>query len=114
MFIPDTHELAWAAGFFDGEGSIFVIGKTHLGVRLAVGQTDVRPLHRFDEAVNSLGTLNKPIPKTNPKHNPLWIYQVQKFEYVQAIIALLWKYLSEPKREQARLALLTLQAIYRA
>lgn len=98
----DTHELAWAAGFFDGEG--------HVSCRrdgqkvLKVQQShDRQVLDRFQAAVGGIGSIKG--PWTNMAGNPLWSFQVQKFEYVQAIVAMLWKYLSPVKKEQARLAL---------
>lgn len=109
----DTHELAWAAGFFDGEGC--VSGGLKLGgskgtsnykarpyITLHCGQTDRYPLERFDAAVQHLGRFYGPYNHKGKKtyHRPWWQYSASTFEKVQAIVAMLWPFLSEPKREQ--------------
>lgn len=111
----DTHELAWAAGFFDGEGSTHVWQQTtpathgrkrtygpyaHLFV--SVGQYDRECLERFQRAVGGLGAIYQ-----NHKHRSgrLYSFQTGKFATSQAIIAMLWPWLSQPKRQQAAAAL---------
>lgn len=42
-------ELAWAAGFFDGEGCIHITGSF---TTIIIGQTDKEPLQRFLEIVH--------------------------------------------------------------
>ena len=111
----DHAELAWAAGFFDGEGSTFLNNRGARGrrwrptVRLGIGQTDVRPLERFKAAVGGLGTVRGPYgpyqTSSYVMRTPRWQWDVQGIELTQAIIAMLWKWLSPPKREQAARAL---------
>ena len=115
-------ELAWAAGFYDGEGCCFT-RKCGQGGRadpsyaimylgLSVVQTDRRPLERFHSAVEGVGTIVGEGPKTNAVRfakgwKPLYRWQCQSKSDVARVIELLWSYLSEPKREQietARLA----------
>ena len=99
----NREELAWAAGFFDGEGWTGLRGRA-LGMVLP--QTDPRPLQRFQVAVLGLGTIDGPWQPRNPKWKPKWTWRIQRFETVQAVAAMLWAFLSEPKREQARRALM--------
>jgi hypothetical protein len=94
----DTHELAWAAGFFDGEGSTSAhIGR---GIQLHLPQVDVRPLQRFQLAVCGLGTLRGPYPPKGKQQRSFCVWSLTKFEHSQAVIAMLWRYLSDPKKEQ--------------
>ena len=94
----NTHELAWAAGFFDGEGCTTFPLKSKDGrcyPVLIVGQKDLRPLFRFQKALGNIGTIYKPM------RNGISQWRCANFEAVQHVICCLWKFLSEPKREQA-------------
>lgn len=90
-------ELAWAAGFFDGEGSAFQMrGKKPGQVYLAlqVSQKDKRPLERFSKALG-IGRVRGPYKSHNGQS--FWAVSGKK---AQVVIEQLWPYLSEPKREQ--------------
>lgn len=102
-------KLAWAAGYFDGEGHT---GLTHKRrstrtVMIQIGSTDLEPLERFKDAVGGVGSINGPYERDNPAHQPYWQYACSSFEGVQHIMAVLWKYLSEPKRSQMHNAVMT-------
>ncbi len=95
-------ELAWAAGFFDGEGSARMDrrGKTP-SARVSIGHVDRRPLDRF-LCIVSAGSVTGPYHH-NTKKNPNWSayhsYQVYG-KSAHNVMAMLWPFLSEPKREQ--------------
>lgn len=106
----DSHELAWAAGFFDGEGCTSV-GRTvahpergiinqRTRMVTTVTQAHPGPLLRFQAAVGGLGAINGP-KQNGPRGQLIWNWRASSFEHCQAVIALLWKYLSQPKRDQA-------------
>lgn len=93
-------ELAWAAGFFDGEGCTtlgqikklaFGAPKTYLYPKLTVSQKDPRPLARFVEAVGE-GRLRGQGQRI---HN--WSVMGAK---AHVVMSKLYPYLSAPKREQ--------------
>lgn len=105
--IYSTHELAWAAGLFDGEGHTSFrkrsrnvqtggrqVYSTHI---FDVRQIDRRVLERFAAAVG-LGRVYGPYKPKNGR--PVWAFAVANFEDVQAISAMLWKWLSPVKRQQ--------------
>jgi hypothetical protein len=94
-------ELAWAAGFFDGEGHISRRVNDAAPPQVIVGQHyDPVCLHRFQAAVLGIGKVYGPyIYKTKPNNGPAFMYKVSSFENGQAVIAMLWKFLSEPKRQ---------------
>lgn len=100
--LPLNHqELAWAAGFFDGEGCSRSAGYSP---RVVIGQTDPRVLQRFKEAVGGLGLIYGPYDNKRGTNRPWadrWEYAATTFESAQAVITLLWKWLSPIKREQA-------------
>lgn len=90
-------ELAWAAGFFDGEGCISLANrKTKPSLRVSVCQMDRRPLDRFHKALGGLGVVWEPKPGMVSKA----CYWKTTTDQAMAVLSLLWCYLSEPKREQ--------------
>lgn len=103
----NREELAWAAGFFDGEGCSWVdrpnknqgYNRGHL--RLKIQQVEKDTLMRFQKALNGLGTVRGPYgPYKNSKSQPIHEWAADNFEHVQAAIAMMWTFLSPPKREQ--------------
>jgi len=109
--IPNwREELAWAAGFFDGEGSIGGYSnpeEAHISFVLRVYQTERTTLDRFHKAVLDIGAVNGPYFRQDRKehHKPAYMYSVCGHPQVQAVIALLWPFLSQPKKNQTRKAL---------
>jgi hypothetical protein len=92
-------ELAWAAGFFDGEGSCCIAngGSKWPSLRLSIGQRDDWVLHRFRKAVG-LGHINGPYERKTG--GALWFYRCQAHEEVLQVLLQLWPYLSPRKKEQ--------------
>lgn len=99
-------EVAWAAGFFDGEGNVSVTNKrlNSRTIMVQIGQVDREVLDRFKAAVGGVGNVNGPYDRTrssgNPNHRPYFQYSCSNKDGVQHIIDTLWPYLSSPKREQ--------------
>lgn len=101
----DRTELAWAAGFFDGEGSTFARtergrpGYRRLVVSVGQAGTDRRPhvLVRFRRAV-ALGRIGQ--------RDSDGVYRLRASgSSAHALIALLWPHLGAIKRRQAAAAL---------
>lgn len=100
----DREALAWAAGFFDGEGCVGA--STHQGqLFFCIKQTEPTVLHRFRAALGGLGHVCGPYKQRNPRHSDFWSYNLCSFEGVQAACAMLWIFLSEPKKQQIKSAL---------
>lgn len=107
----DTHELAWAAGFFDGEGSIGCIPyEGYATLQIAVVQNDRRPLERFLTVVGVGAIYERPPDKHRTNLCHAW--QTGKFEETQAVVAMLWPFLSQPKRDQAHRAMTAMRAYF--
>lgn len=111
MLTLNREELAWAGGFYTGEGwtGSTVINKTKANpdrhVRMAVSQVERAPLERFRNAVQ-LGKIRGPYP-AGKGARPISQWIVGSFEETQAAIAMLWPWLSPVKQEQARIVLRT-------
>lgn len=113
--VLDLAELAWAAGFFDGEGSTMVhTDKSRPGyLRLEVvvpqsghGRGVPPVLVRFQKAVGGLCRIVGPEARD--------IYKCVSGGRLEAmaIVALLWNQLGEVKRRQANEAIKTFMAQY--
>ena len=102
--MSEQYELAWAAGFFDGEGHIGLV-KTgqNRHIHIQICQTIDGPLERF-QAILGLGKIYGPyIPKKMAgKRKPYKQLHIDTFEHVQYTICRLWPWLSKPKRNQAK------------
>lgn len=94
MFQNSKLEIAWSAGFFDGEGTTFSSGRS---LQLSVGQVNRDNLARFMSAVGGAG---------NVIHGRrISVFQAYG-EKARAIVCLLWPFLGDEKRDQAITALL--------
>lgn len=102
--MSDT-ELAWAAGFFDGEGS------TTLQIRNTERNRLPRPvvsiihntreqLDRFCSAIGD-GKVYGPYSRHKPNHSDFYNLQLTGYNRVQPALDKLWPYLSIHKKQQA-------------
>lgn len=98
----DREELAWAAGFHDGEGSC-VATRTKTGYSLRVTATQhehpPRLLRRFAEALGA-GNINGPYGD-----GTRYTFAINDFEHAQQAICLLWPWIGEVKKQQIESAL---------
>lgn len=104
----NREELAWAAGFFDGEGCTSLHRGNPRSPRpvISIGQVGTECLERFKAAVFGIGNILPRQSKCKPEPGA-YVYVAARFVEVQAVICLLWNYLSTPKRRQALHALRT-------
>jgi hypothetical protein len=109
-------ELAWAAGFFDGEGHTRVSKRstyvTKDGIHrtynhnvnpvVQMSQTDKCLLDRFYAAVGNRGTISGPFKqkKGGGRWSDFWCYRCNSFDDAVAVMDLLLPYLSPPKEDQ--------------
>lgn len=95
-------ELAWAAGFFDGEGWSGLLrapkGKNY--ARMAIHQVHLPSLERFQRAMLGLGRIGGPYDHNAGKSKLIYKWQASSWSDVQAIGAMLWTFLCDEKRAQ--------------
>lgn len=110
---PDTSavttELAWAAGFFDGEGSTGSYPNKPGGPpypRVQIKQSDREVLDRFHSAVGVGHVLGPYPPRGALERLPTWSYAAYGAKNTQHICDLLWPFLSSSKQAQFRDALM--------
>lgn len=90
----NREELAWAAGLFEGEGC-FAISGDHPHAYL--GMTDQDRVEAF-HTVMELGRVYARAP--TPRYKQVWGWSAQRFEAVQAVLAMLWPWLGPRRRHQ--------------
>jgi LAGLIDADG-like domain len=103
-FRPDREELAWAAGFFDGEGCFSWTAKSAWGCAV-IGQSNRESLERFQRAVGDLGKIYGPYKsrhKDRWSRKEQWVFRAHRREHVQAVALMLWFKLGPIKRAQAK------------
>ena len=110
--MTSNNEIIWAAGFFDGEGSLHIAKKVN-HVRIALGQVDPRPLERFQRAVG-VGRVYGPYrSKRWPVQREQWAFRTGKKDEINHILNLLWPWLDEYTKETIRERLATVEHVER-
>lgn len=98
-------ERAWAAGFFDGEGSV---GRHKNGkkfrVQVQVAQSDPEVLYRF-LAVVQIGKVRGPYGPYRTQSKPYYQYEAHNKEQARQVFTRLEPYLSSIKRKAFQEAL---------
>jgi hypothetical protein len=107
-------ERAWAAGFFDGEGSVgFVKQGRNRKLLVSIAQVDRQALDRFRAAVVGRGTVYGPYQqKARGPRKPYFYYQTTNSFTGKEVIGILWDFLGPVKREQATRAFVAMDAYY--
>lgn len=104
MRLTSNLEIAWAAGFYEGEGSLSACGN---GSRLIlfIGQTDTEPLEKFRSAVSE-GKISGPC-RVVSKLSRLPFYRFQaNGEAALRCVRPLWPMLSRRRQDQILRALM--------
>ncbi len=98
-------ELAWAAGFFDGEGCTTAVSlRRYPKISITQSGPLAKPpevLDRFKRAVGEIGHISGPELDDSGRHKPRWVYNLYGGTQVSAVIALLWPFLGTVKHAQA-------------
>jgi LAGLIDADG endonuclease len=94
--ISRTEELAWAAGFFDGEGCSTMRRKPsgYCSPRLSLKQKDRTLLEKFQRIIGGAGAIYFDKSSTG-----VWAW-ICGAASAEDVMWLLWPWLSKPKREQ--------------
>lgn len=94
-------ELAWAAGLFEGEGTItrMTAKSSQTRFNAAVIMTDEDVLRRFSEVVG-LGKLYGPYQPTNPKAKPIWRWTLRRYTELVELYELIGPWMGQ--RRSAR------------
>lgn len=91
--------IAWLAGLIEGEGCILV-GKRENGAksfRIAVNMTDKDVLCRVAE-ISGIGSVRGPFQPVNAKHKPFYRWNINRGEYVMALLSALYPFMGERRK----------------
>lgn len=97
----NREDLAWLAGFYEGEGCIYTRTDGR-GIYLLIVQAQLEPIQRV-RAILGFGRITRQVTKRGTE---VWTWQTSGFERVQAGVAMVWAWLSPRRKAQARRALL--------
>lgn len=103
-------DLAWAAGVIEGEGSIYKSKRNPRSWQISVGMTDLDVVERLCQ-ITGLGKVAGPYVVERCK--PLWTWKVIRQGEVYALLAAVWTWLGQRRREKARQALAILPPVGR-
>jgi hypothetical protein len=102
-------QIGWAAGLFEGEGSIYIDRADErrnggrLGIALSLASTDEDVIRHFHDCIGSGRVFG---PYTSAKSTkPYWMWKLRNAEKVAEVAATLYPLLSRRRREQIDLAL---------
>jgi hypothetical protein len=98
-----SEELAWSAGFFDGEGCVGLRRRPRCVAQLqiSISQCDRRVLDRFAAAVGGGRVYGPHTPAgATPNQNPRYQYVATGASLVPSIMDAIYPWLSAVKREQ--------------
>lgn len=106
--MPTRVEIAWAAGLFEGEGTIThttarnnTTGKAH---RLSLESADLDVLERFVRVVG-VGEAKLVRRTPRPGRKPTWVWKVDGRRRCEPVLRLLLPHLGRRRAERAREAL---------
>lgn len=103
----NREDLAWVAGFWDGEGCVGITNtasiKSHPVFAVSqAGDEAAAILQRILDIVQVRGSVGGPYTaKDRPTWTPQHQLRIWGFEGVQAILAMCWPWLTETKKAQA-------------
>lgn len=99
-------DIAWAAGIFEGEGTLFLTSQTNSPCA-ALRMTDEDVVRRFAEIIRR-GRVTEVIDP-RPQCKPLWSWRLGTKDDVGVLIKLFYPYLGQRRRAKADEVLLVCQ-----
>lgn len=95
----NREELAWAAGFWDGEGCATYSHRENVP-RATLSQKEPQLLHRLVDALQLRHRLKTAVYESHGKSSACYSVQVLGYENVQFVACVLWPWLGPHKRRQ--------------
>lgn len=91
-------EIAWAAGLFEGEGCFTGASRGRFCMKMSMCDEEV--IRRFHRTVG-MGGVSGPHKPTGLGTLMHWEWRSERFEHMQAIVAMFWPWLSTRRRNRA-------------
>jgi hypothetical protein len=106
--VTDDLAFAWAAGLFEGEGTVTYSPRTEsrkMSRRVAIGMTDPDVLRHFHEVVG-VGYMNGPYARrsttTGNEIRPVWTWACSRWSELQPLLERLEPFLGERRGAAVR------------
>lgn len=100
-----VHDMAWAAGLFEGEGNIqLTADKRREGVWLrwlGLGMTDEDVVRRFRDVVGAGSIYFRPRPAKHPNWKDCWYWQTAQWLEIERILEAFMPYFGERRLAMA-------------
>jgi hypothetical protein len=96
--MPSLADLAWAAGYYEGEGTIWATKER--SPRMSLSSVDPEPVFVFRSIVGGRVIFTDYPVKANPRAQPQWRWQIHAWRDVLPLCDLLRPYLSPTRCEQ--------------
>lgn len=103
--VATREELAWLSGVFCGEGCVYCTDLAQIAFSIGQSGLKSRPPEMLSRVERILGMGKIYKSGSKPGHKQPWQFRVGGHERVQAIVALLWTWLTPEKKKQASTAL---------
>lgn len=100
-----AEDVAWAAGIFEGEGTI-VLRPDYHGARVSIRMNDQDVIERV-YAIMGFGKMSARDCDGKPQYN----YQLDNAEHVCAFLAAVWRFLGSRRKARAAEALVSCQKV---
>lgn len=98
-------DIAWVAGVFEGDGSVFMAGNGYTP-QVTIAMTDKDVVERVCTIVGR-GKIDGPyISNKTLGKTPMWRWRTSGWMSVQAFIAMIWSWLGDRRRSRAKEILL--------
>tara|TARA_R100000353_G_scaffold60748_1_gene48053 strand:+ start:89 stop:445 length:357 start_codon:yes stop_codon:yes gene_type:complete len=111
--ITGPRSIDWAAGIFEGEGTLTVdyVRKGVPRYKAQIGLTDYDVLQSFHDIIQC-GNLNGPykFPSSKKHHKPIWIWKLSKKKDLKGFLETMLPYLGHRRELKAKKILKTLNA----
>src|ERR1051325_242005 len=102
----NTHEIAWLAGLFEGEGCVSFTGKNC--VQVSINMTDKDIIERAYKLFGEKGSFRYYKSK-NPNHKDTWNWAVSERDQAIELITLLLPWMGERRSSKMKAALARLE-----
>jgi hypothetical protein len=102
--IPSNVDTAWAAGLYEGEGTITTTTPSSNSrplnyIIVRVVMCDEEPVRKFHDVVG-VGNFYGPYNNGHVNRKQIYKWQASKYSDCEKVINLLWDYLSERRQQQ--------------
>lgn len=94
--------IAWLAGLYEGEGSLSRKISGGSPWQLVIQMTDKDVLDRIENIVGFGKVYMRKKQENQPTYRQAYVYNINRREYIQAFIAMIWPYLGERRKAKAK------------